>query len=267
MKTLPLALGLTGLVAAGTFATLYVRSSSSRRALIVDLAATRARAAALDTQLAAATVQSTALEQRLTELDVDLGATKTRLTRSDSRNIQLSRELVRARADLATHTQSEQALRDELAALTRDRPVQISAAAAVTTPASPDALDAYKTVIADLERQLADAQRVTPQPLLVAEPPAFPGPPAPSVPPVASDFPPKPAASVVGVGPANAFVILDHGAGRGMATGQVCAIRRGLETVALARVTDVRPRFAIAHVQPNSLRGVLQKGDSAVITD
>jgi hypothetical protein len=36
--------------------------------------------------------------------------------------------------------------------------------------------------------------------------------------------------------------------------------------VATVLISDVQPRFSVAQVQPDSLHGVLQKGDFAVLT-
>jgi hypothetical protein len=42
-------------------------------------------------------------------------------------------------------------------------------------------------------------------------------------------------------------------------------ISQGSAVVATAVISDVRTNFSVAQVQPESLRGVLQKGDSAVL--
>jgi hypothetical protein len=42
-------------------------------------------------------------------------------------------------------------------------------------------------------------------------------------------------------------------------------IQRGTKTLASALTTDVRQNHSIAQIQPDSLRGALHKGDSAVL--
>jgi hypothetical protein len=67
------------------------------------------------------------------------------------------------------------------------------------------------------------------------------------------------------IGPSNAFVVINYGAVHGALPTQVISIRRGTETIATALISDVREKYSIAQVQPESLRGALHKGDSAVI--
>ncbi len=68
------------------------------------------------------------------------------------------------------------------------------------------------------------------------------------------------------VGPENAFVVLNYGANRGAQIDQRFAIRSGPDLLATVRISDVRSQFSIAQVEPDSLRGVLHKGDLALLT-
>jgi hypothetical protein len=72
-------------------------------------------------------------------------------------------------------------------------------------------------------------------------------------------------ATVLSVGPSNAFVVLDYGSDRGAQVGQQLAVSQGTTVVATVLISDVRPHFAIAQVQPDTVRAVLQKGDLAVL--
>ena len=73
-------------------------------------------------------------------------------------------------------------------------------------------------------------------------------------------------AAVMSVGPDNAFVVLNYGANRGAQVGQRFAIRSGSDLLATVSLSDVRSQFSIAQVEPDSLRGVLHKGDLALLT-
>jgi hypothetical protein len=70
----------------------------------------------------------------------------------------------------------------------------------------------------------------------------------------------------VSVGPENAFVVLNYGSARGAQIDQRFAVRSGSDLLATVRISDVRSQFSIAQVEPDSLRGVLHKGDLAVLT-
>ena len=60
-------------------------------------------------------------------------------------------------------------------------------------------------------------------------------------------------------------MVLDFGTARGAEAGQQLSIAHGTELAALVLISDVRTNFSIAQVQPDSLHGALQKGDSAVL--
>jgi len=72
-------------------------------------------------------------------------------------------------------------------------------------------------------------------------------------------------ASVLSIGPSSAFVVLNFGSARGPQLGQRLNVSQGTESVATVLISDVRTHFSIAQVQPDTLRGVLQKGDSAIL--
>jgi hypothetical protein len=72
-------------------------------------------------------------------------------------------------------------------------------------------------------------------------------------------------ATVLTVGPSSAFVVLNFGSVRGAQLGQRLNVSQGTETIATVLISDVRTNFCIAQVQPDTVRGVLQKGDLALL--
>jgi hypothetical protein len=138
------------------------------------------------------------------------------------------------------------ALGDEIAALRRD--LEDSR----TSNASPEAVQAYKNTIATLERQLASARHGTAVPAAAGASTA-----------VFTNRAGR--ATVLNVGPQSAFVVLNFGSTRGAQLGQKLTVSQGNTVVATVVISDVRASFSVAQVQPDTLRGVLQKGDSAVL--
>jgi hypothetical protein len=255
MRSLPIVLCLLAVLGALLSATLYFRIGNSKKLLQAQLATASARAADLSARLAQAGAQNESLEKHLTALDSDLGETKSRLTATDARNLQLARELAQTRSLAAAHEQNERALAAQNTALGRDL------AAARAAAVSPETVEAYKATIADLERELANARHGAALTAAAgASTAVFATRPA---------EPPAPAsltATVVSVGPESAFVVLDCGSAQGAAAGQVFSIQRGTEVIATALISDVRPNFSVAQVQPDTLHGALHKGDSALLT-
>ena len=62
-----------------------------------------------------------------------------------------------------------------------------------------------------------------------------------------------------------AGLVLDFGAQRGAQLGQKLGVNQGTQPIATVLISDVRPNLSIAQVLPDSLRGVLQKGDHATL--
>ncbi|MBC8041006.1 MAG: hypothetical protein H7Y06_10715, partial [Opitutaceae bacterium] len=62
-----------------------------------------------------------------------------------------------------------------------------------------------------------------------------------------------------------AFVVLNVGSAQGVKAGQNFNITRGGATVASAQVSSVQENYAIAQVASASLRGGLNKGDTATV--
>lgn len=232
-----------GAIVAGIFCFQTVRA---KRLLAGQLATATERATALDATLAAATAGNAALTQQLTALDADLGEAKTRLTASETHAARVAHELAQTKVQLAARELAAQGLAADIASLRHDL------AEAHASEASPAELERSRATIAALEQQLAEARHGA---TLTAAPAGS-----------TAAFASRPRAAVLSVGPESAFVVLNYGAGRGAAAGQTFAIQRGTETVATVLISDVQPRFSVAQVQPDSLHGVLQKGDFAVLT-
>jgi hypothetical protein len=245
MKRLPLALALLAL-AGGAVATVHgVRLERERRQLADRLESVTSHAAGLEAQFAAARAEAAALGGKLSALDADLGDTKAKLTASEARHARLAHELSQTKVQLAARELASEQLAGQLASLRRERDdARATAADAAGTVA------AHRDAIAALERRLAAREG--------AALPAVPGA-------ATAAFASRPRAAVLSVGPGSAFVVLDYGTGRGAQPGQRLSILRGTEPVATVLISDARPRFCVAQVRPDSLRGVLQKGDFAVL--
>jgi hypothetical protein len=253
MHRLPLILCVIALLGSVVSAALFFRIGNSKQLLEQRLADASARTAKLDTDLAAANERAGALTARAARLDADLAATRTQLdttrTRAaaaEARAIDLDRDLGQTRAVLALYEATAAALAADVTALQRDL------AASRASHAAPDAVAGYKAAIAELERQLATARNGAAAPATAGASTAV--------------FASRAGrATVLTVGPGNAFVVLNFGEARGAQLGHRLAVSQGAQVVATVQISDLRENFSIAQVLPESLRGVLQKGDSALL--
>lgn len=167
-----------------------------------------------------------------------------RLAAATIRGDELAQQLADAQQALATAAARDRASTEQLAALGRE----LTDARASAVPAS--VVTHFQATIATLEQQLAKLQGGRAL-LPAAATAAF------------TSGPRSP--SVVNVGPQNAFVVLNIGSAHGVRLNQAVTISRGSETLARVSISEVREHFSIAQVQPDSLRGTLQKGDTALI--
>jgi septal ring factor EnvC (AmiA/AmiB activator) len=244
-RLLPI-LCILALAGAGALGYLRFQSEKARRTLQAQLGAEANKVQTMSVELEAAKEESGALTAKVRALESDLGAAKANLASATAKATQLDNALSQARATLAVHEQNAKALATELATLRRD--LEDTRAA----NASPEAIATYKNTIAELERQLASVQNGAAAPSAAGASTAV--------------FASRPGrAMVVTVGPGNAFVVLNYGADRGAALGQRMTVSQGTDVVATVLISDVRPNFSIAQVLPDTLRGVLQKGDSALL--
>ncbi|HVS52060.1 MAG TPA: hypothetical protein VHD62_06860 [Opitutaceae bacterium] len=246
MSRLPVILNVVALLCAATLGALFFQTQRARRQLEATLADETMRASKLAASLAVAHEENAALKSHLGETESELGATKTKLAASDARATQLDRELAQAKSAIAMHERNAQALAAEIASLRQDL------ADARSSSASPEAVAAYKNTIAELERELAAAGNGVAAPNAAGAATAV--------------FASRTGrGTVLSVGAENAFVVLDFGATRGATVGQKLTIGGGTDPIATVLISDVRPNFSIAQVLPDTLRGVLQKGDVAVL--
>jgi septal ring factor EnvC (AmiA/AmiB activator) len=217
------------------------------------LADANTRATKLEASLATATEQTGTLKGKLTALDAELERTNAKLAASDARATELDRDLNQARTDaaqaksvVAVYESTARALADELVELRKDL------ADTRASNASPEAVQAYKNTIAELERQLAASRNGAAAPTVVGASTAV--------------FTSRAGrATVLTVGPESAFVVLNFGSARGAELGQKLNVSQGNTVVATVLISDVRTNFSVAQVLPDTLRGVLQKGDLAVL--
>ena len=242
----PLILVLIALLGSTVSAVLYFRIGNSKQLLELRLAESTARAARLDGELATTREQSGMLQARVAALDIELARSGEKLAAAEARAAQLDRGLADARSVFSLYETTTRALGDEITALRRDLD------ASRASNASPEAVQAYKSTIAELERQLASARDGAALPSAAGAATAV--------------FMNRAGrGTVLTVGPQNAFVVLNFGSTRGAQPGQRMTVSQGKTVVATVVLSDVRANYSVAQVLPDTLRGVLQKGDSAVL--
>lgn len=220
-------LSALGLVAIALLAFSNRRLAAERTAVEQQLGATAAQRSQLEADLAVAVERHAALAQSLATRTGDYNASQQQLAAATARADSLERELTRGRDTLRVYEETVRLLSQEIGGLR----AELHAVRLLATPAP-----------------VPGASGLVSRPASTAVLTARPG-----------------SATVLSVGPENAFVVLDFGQLRGAAVGQRLSVSHGSDTVALVRISDVRDRFSIAHVLPDSLRGVLHKGDSAVL--
>lgn len=254
MPRLALFLCLIALLGSAVSAALYFQIGNSKRVLELRLADANTRATKLDADLARANEATGDLKAKVASITGELQQARTELATAHSRAAKLELDLTAVRFDL-TSTQSvvslyertAQGLAEEITGLKRDL------ADTRASLATPEAVAAYKSAIAELERQLATARNGAALPATAGASTAA--------------FSSRAAgrATILSVGPDNAFVVLNFGAARGAQVGHRLTVNHGTNEVAVVHISDVRPNFSVAQVLPDTLRGVLQKGDLAVL--
>lgn len=242
MNRLLLVLSLLAFTVSGSLGALYWQALETRRDLT-------ARNTALDGQLASSRELASSFQKQAFAAGTQLEVTKSQLAAAETRTSQLTSDLAAARAAAAAREEAERTLRDEVRSLRRD----LADTRATTIPAAQ--VEAYKSTIAELERQLATAKNGAALPTAAGASTA-----------VFTSRAGRSSAQIVSVGPENAFVVLNYGSARGAQIDQRFAVRSGSDLLATVRISDVRSQFSIAQVEPDSLRGVLHKGDLAILT-
>ena len=246
MNRSALLLCIVALAGAVISAALYVRIGNSKHLLELQLNDSTSRATKLQTDLATANEQNGTLKANLAAATTELSAAREKISASEMRIVVLDHDLKQAKTMLSLQEQNTRALASEVTSLRSDLDDAHNSAA------SPEAVAAYKNTIAELERQLANARNGAAAPTAAGAATAV--------------FASRPGrATVLTVGPASSFVVLNFGTARGAKLGQKLNVSQGNEVVATVLISDVRANFSVAQVQPESLRGVLQKGDSALL--
>ena len=246
MSRLPLILCLIALAGSAVSAVLFLRIGDTKRLLETRLADEQARTTRLERDVAAVNEKNGALQARVTSLDTEVEAARKQREAADARAAELGRDLKQAKTVLSYYESTARALSDEVSALKED----LSAARA--SDASPDAVEGYKSTIAELERQLANARNGA----TVVNSGSG----------TTAVFASRAGrSSVLTVGPGNAFVVLNFGSARGAQLGHRLTVTQGETVVATVEISDVRAHFSVAQVMPGTLRGVLHKGDSAIL--
>jgi hypothetical protein len=261
MPRLPLILCVIALLGSALSAALYFQIGNSKQILELRLADANTRAAKLDADLARANEETGTLKAKLANATLELQQTRAELASAQDRGRQFELDLsalrvglTSAREDLSAtrsvvslYERTAQGLAEEVTNLKRDL------ADTRASLAAPEAVAAYKSTIAELERQLATARNGV---VLPAAPGAS-----------TAAFSSRAAgrATILSVGPGSAFVVLNFGAARGAQPGQRMTVSQGTNEVAIVLISDVRPNYSVAQVLPDTLRGALQKGDLAVL--
>ena len=246
MNRLPLILCLVALLATAVSGVLYFRIGNSKELLELRLKDADVRAAKLDADLASTHEQNGALKVRMEALGAEIEASRKKLTAAEGRAVGLEKDLGATKQVLALYESTARDLAADVEALRKD------IADVRATHATPETVAAYKNAIAELERQLATARNGA---ALTAGAGAS-----------TAVFASRAGrATVLTVGPQSAFVVINFGALRGAQLGQKMTVSQGGAVVATVQISDVRDNFSVAQVLPETLRGVLQKGDSAVL--
>lgn len=227
-------------------AALYFRIGNSKTLLEAQLAGTTVRAAKLESDLAAANASNGTLKANLASASEEIARVREKESAAEIRAAVLEHDLAQAKSVVAVYEETARALSDEVAGL------KAELADTHATFASPEAVAAYKNTIAELERQLANSRNGAAAPTAAGASTA-----------VFANRPGR--ATVLTVGPSSAFVVLNFGSVRGAQLGQRLTVSQGTDVVATVLISDVRANFSVAQVQPDTLRGVLQKGDLALL--
>ena len=246
MPRLAVVLCVIALVGAVTSSVLYFQARTTSDILTGQLIDATSHAGKLEAELSALAEQHRALQAKTKADRAELTTLKARLAGSEAHAAKANRDANDAKAVLAVYEQTARALAGEVAVLRQEL------ADTRASQASPDAVAAFKKTIAELERQLAAAHDGAVAPTASGASTA-----------VFTNRHRR--ASVLTVGPDNAFVVLNFGAARGAQLGQKLQVSQGTDVVATILISDVRANFSVAQVLPDTLRGVLHKGDSAVL--
>lgn len=253
MHRLPLFLVALALLGSAGSGFLFLRNAGTRQVLEERLADAERRTARLEGDLRSAHEQVGGLRATLAEAELkgaqalrDAAQARESAAAANQRATGAEQELGRTRDALGLYESTAQSLSAEVEGLQREL------ATVRANSIAPETAAAYREAIADLERQLAIARNGA----------TLSGGAAGSTAVFANR---AGRGTVLSVGPQGAFVVINFGEARGAQPGQRMTVSRGAAALATVELSDVREHFSVGQVQPESLRGVLQKGDSAVL--
>ena len=237
------------LLVAAVIGVFYYRAAKQLDVLHGDLKSSHSLIDQQQVDLIKSKADNLNLKQALVKMDSYLGIAKTRLTRAEADKVQLDRELAKLRTRLHEDDYRSNQLISDIASL------HAAIARAKEDRASPESVAAFQWTIEELKGKLAAAnEKLNSLPVALPKPDGL----------VLTTNRSR-SSIVVSVGPSSAFVVINYGASHGALPSQIMTIQRGTKTLASALITDVRQNHSIAQIQPDSLRGALHKGDSAVL--
>ncbi|MFA6286916.1 MAG: hypothetical protein WC661_05970 [Opitutaceae bacterium] len=254
MKSLTLVLCVIALLGSAASTFFYFQIGDTKTKLEQQVVQEKGRTTAEQAKLTDANSQIDALQKSRAALDSDLGEAKSKLTSADNRNVELARNVDQLTNQVTAKDDAAKALNDEISGLKRDL------ASAKLAAVSPDEIANYKKTIETLQSRVAELEAGKPAATVVTNADGTtttkPAPVAPAV---------GLSGQVVSIGAQNGFVVINVGAAKGVQVNQTFNITRGTTTVASAQVSSVDDGYAIAQVITESLRGSLDKGDTATL--
>lgn len=231
MKVFPLALIVLASLLATVSTILFIKTRSANLRLESALANSETIATRLQGQVKATREQLSAIEKELTQLN----DTRTKLAAAEKQADELGSTLAQTRNLLTLREQNEMQLNREIADLNR----KLAAADIQATE-----LSRVRGRVSELEQIMALLHRRGISTELTST---------------------MPQASILGVGPENAFVVINLGTKQGLGLNQKLLVRRGTDIIATVLTSEVREDLALAQVEPSSLRTALRKGDSVLL--
>jgi uncharacterized phage infection (PIP) family protein YhgE len=226
---------------------LFFIIGDSKQRLNQQLTRQTTRANALSENLSAAEADKETLREQVHELDAALAAAKRELDTVRDQAGQLQQALDLAEAARAKAEEALTAAQTQLAESTNNL---AAARRELEASISPSEATRYRQTIVQLESRVAELENAAAQaashPALVAGRANH--------------------AQVVGVGPQNAFVIINFGSTHGAVANQRLRLSRGTDTLAQVEISNTRENYSIAQVLPGTLSGKLRKGDAATLT-
>jgi len=228
MKVIPLALIVLAAVLATISTILFITTRSANLRAEASLAIAKSQNRRLESEIADKQARVEVIQAQLAVFE----QTKANLAAAEARIVELNSTLSQTRNLLLVRDQNESLLNREIA----DAKKALEAAQVVAVE-----LERTKARVNELEQTLTILRRRGVD--------------------IQTDGNQAPA-SVLVVGPENAFVVISQGSNQGITINQKLFIRRGTDVIASVLTSDVKEELTIAQVDPSSLRTALHKGDS-----